>query len=78
MPLNIHDLGADLLTLSAHKLGGAKGAGALIKRDEALHIADPLIRGGGQERGAAGRHGECRRHRGIWCRCCRMQGIAGR
>jgi cysteine desulfurase len=52
MPLNIHDLGADLLTLSAHKLGGAKGAGALIKRDEALHIADPLIRGGGQERGS--------------------------
>jgi cysteine desulfurase len=52
MPLNIHDLGADLLTLSAHKLGGAKGAGALVKRDEALHIADPLIRGGGQERGA--------------------------
>jgi cysteine desulfurase len=52
MPVNIHDLGADLLTLSAHKLGGAKGAGALIKRDEALHIADPLIRGGGQERGS--------------------------
>jgi cysteine desulfurase len=52
MPLNIHDLGADLLTLSAHKLGGAKGAGALVKRDEALHIADPLIRGGGQERGS--------------------------
>jgi cysteine desulfurase len=52
MPVNIHDLGADLLTLSAHKLGGAKGAGALVKRDEALHIADPLIRGGGQERGS--------------------------
>jgi cysteine desulfurase len=52
MPLNIHDLGADLLTLSAHKLGGAKGAGALIKRDELLHIAEPLIRGGGQERGS--------------------------
>jgi len=41
-----------LVTLSAHKLGGAKGAGALIKRDEALHFADPLIKGGGQERGA--------------------------
>jgi cysteine desulfurase len=52
MALNIHDLGADLLTLSAHKLGGATGAGALVKRDESLHIADPLIRGGGQERGA--------------------------
>jgi cysteine desulfurase len=52
MPLDIATLGADLLTLSAHKLGGAKGAGALIKRDEALHFAEPLIKGGGQERGA--------------------------
>jgi cysteine desulfurase len=52
MPLNIDALGADLLTLSAHKLGGAKGAGALVKRDEALHISEPLIRGGGQERGS--------------------------
>jgi len=52
MPLNIRDLGADRLTLSAHKLGGAKGAGALVKRDDGLHIADPLIRGGGQERGS--------------------------
>jgi cysteine desulfurase len=49
--LDMKDLGADLLTLSAHKLGGAKGAGALIKRDEALHFAHPLIKGGGQERG---------------------------
>jgi cysteine desulfurase len=52
MPLNVHDLGADLLTLSAHKFGGAKGAGALVRRDESLHTAEPLIRGGGQERGA--------------------------
>ena len=52
MPLDIEALGADLLTLSAHKIGGAKGAGALIKRDEALHFAEPLIRGGGQERGS--------------------------
>lgn len=44
-------LAADLLTLSAHKVGGPKGAGALVVRD-GLHIADPLIRGGGQERGA--------------------------
>jgi cysteine desulfurase len=47
---NMKSLGADLLTLSAHKLGGPKGVGALIRR-EGLHIADPLIRGGGQERG---------------------------
>ena len=49
--LDIAALGADLLTLSAHKIGGAKGAGALIKRSENIHFADPLIRGGGQERG---------------------------
>jgi cysteine desulfurase len=42
-------LGADLLVLSAHKLGGPQGVGALIKRSE-LHIK-PLIKGGGQERG---------------------------
>lgn len=52
MPLDLDALGADLLTLSAHKLGGAKGAGALIRRDETLHFGDPLIKGGGQERGA--------------------------
>ena len=50
--LDINMLGADLLTLSAHKLGGVKGAGVLIKRDEALHVAEPLIKGGGQERGS--------------------------
>lgn len=43
-------LGADLLTISAHKLGGPQGAGALILRD-GLHIAEAAIRGGGQERG---------------------------
>jgi cysteine desulfurase len=44
-------LGADLLTLSAHKIGGLKGVGALVRRSDEIHIADPLIRGGGQERG---------------------------
>ena len=45
-------LGADSLALSAHKLGGTKGAGALLLADD-RHIA-PLIAGGGQERGRRG------------------------
>jgi cysteine desulfurase len=49
IPCDINEIGADLLTLSGHKIGAPKGVGALIKRDEALHL-DPLIKGGGQER----------------------------
>ena len=45
----IGELGADLMSLSAHKLGGPQGAGALISRGD-IHIAEPLIKGGGQER----------------------------
>jgi cysteine desulfurase len=51
---NIKALKADLLTVSAHKLGGPKGVGALVRADESLHIPDSLIRGGGQERGLRG------------------------
>jgi cysteine desulfurase len=48
---DIEALGADLLSLSAHKLGGPQGIGALIRRGD-IHIAAPLITGGGQERGS--------------------------
>jgi len=48
MEIDFRALGVDMISLSAHKLGGPKGVGALVLRD-GLHIA-PLIRGGGQER----------------------------
>lgn len=50
VPIDIAALDADFLIVSSHKLGGPKGAGALISRGEVLMPA-PLIRGGGQEKG---------------------------
>jgi cysteine desulfurase len=50
IPLDIRTLGADLLTVSAHKIGGPKGVGALVLAEGLLGV-EPLLRGGGQERG---------------------------
>lgn len=50
IPFDINDLGADLVTLSAHKIGGPKGVGALILADGVLGL-EPVLRGGGQELG---------------------------
>ena len=50
VPVDIEALDADFLIISSHKLGGPKGAGALISRGEVLMPA-PLVRGGGQEKG---------------------------
>jgi cysteine desulfurase len=51
IPCNINELGADLLTLSGHKIGAPKGVGALIHREDGLRLC-PVLTGGGQERGA--------------------------
>jgi cysteine desulfurase len=50
IPFGIKSMKADLVTLSAHKVGGPKGVGALVLADEAQGL-EPLLRGGGQELG---------------------------
>ncbi len=50
IPFDMNMLHADLVTLSAHKIGGPKGVGALILAEGLLGL-EPLLRGGGQELG---------------------------
>jgi len=47
--LDVHKLGVDALSISGHKLGAPKGIGALFLRGRLL--AEPVLHGGGQERG---------------------------
>ena len=52
IPLNVEEMGIDLLSLTAHKIYGPKGVGALYVRSSKPRIKlSPLIEGGGQERG---------------------------
>lgn len=48
LPVHFAESGADLLTVTAHKLGGPLGVGALLARRDATLV--PLAHGGGQER----------------------------
>jgi cysteine desulfurase len=50
IPIDISALSADLVSLSAHKIGGPKGVGALVMAEGLLGL-EPALRGGGQELG---------------------------
>ena len=51
IPIVITELGADLLAISGHKIGGPQGVGALVRRDDAVNFPYPDTTGGRQERG---------------------------
>ena len=52
VPIDVNEMGIDLLSLSGHKIYGPKGIGALYvrKKDPRVRL-DPIIDGGGHERG---------------------------
>jgi len=51
IPLDMHALPLDFASVTAHKLYGPKGVGALYVRSEARAHLQPILFGGGQERG---------------------------
>ncbi len=51
LPIEMEDLGADLVSVSGHKICGPGGVGALVGTRHALAQLAPLIHGGGHERG---------------------------
>ena len=50
IPFDINAINTDLVTVSAHKIGGPKGVGAVAWAEDVQGL-EPLLRGGGQERG---------------------------
>jgi cysteine desulfurase len=52
LPLNVDVMGIDLMSVTAHKIYGPKGVGALYRRP--FTVITPLLHGGGQEDGRSG------------------------
>jgi len=51
LPFDLEQVGADLISLSSHKICGPTGVGALVASRTALKQLQPIIHGGGHERG---------------------------
>jgi cysteine desulfurase len=51
IPVDVNAINCDLLSISGHKLYGPKGVGAIYVRRRPRVRLEPIINGGGQERG---------------------------
>jgi len=51
IPLNVNDMNIDLMSISGHKIYGPKGVGACYVRRRPRVRLEPILNGGGQERG---------------------------
>jgi cysteine desulfurase len=54
LPIDVDSMNVDYLSLSAHKIGGPKGIGAIYIRDRRTRNIEPVIHGAGQEEGLRG------------------------
>lgn len=75
IPIDVNEWNVDLMSISAHKIYGPKGMGACFVRRRPRVRLDPIITGGGQERGL--RSGTLAPHQvigfGEACRICRQE-----
>jgi cysteine desulfurase len=54
VPIDVDDLNIDIMSISAHKIGGPKGIGAVYIRELRKRALSPIIHGAGQEQGVRG------------------------